>query len=127
MIRKFTSAFIALFLLSFATPARAAVPLSYYCPASTICSFDDVFGWQWPQVPLPINRDVGDAPRNTCFADNGAGLDTDLIVNNSAYRWQLFRTSSCGGSHIEIAPFTKINPDTGWNSIRAWARTSAKS
>lgn len=113
-----------------AQPAQA-IPLSYYCPASTICAFDDVFGWQWPQTPLPINRDVGDAPRNTCYgtADFGSGEygNARLVVNNSAYRWYLFHTSGCTGSHLEIPPYTAQQAPTGWEEVHAWFRTSTTS
>jgi hypothetical protein len=110
-----------------AAPAHA-VPLSYYCPASTICVFDDVFGHEFSQPPTPINRDVGDAPRNTCYgtADFMGGYPNNamLVVNNSNFYWYAFRTSGCTGSHLAVPPYSKFNPSEDWNEWHAWFRTS---
>ena len=111
--------------LAAAQPAQAA-PLSY-CIPHTICSYDDVFGWDWSQVPHPVNRDVGDAPRNQCLPDFHGGIPTMLFINNSNYRWDLFRTGGCTGSHIEIPPYSTMTAPDGWEEVHAWVRTSSTS
>lgn len=105
-----------------ATPAEASVS---QCYVSSICFYNNTPTWQAGSPYVP-NRDVADAPRNTCFADLGT-YQSVSIINNSQYRWYLFRTTTCGGSHIEVAPYSQIYPDITWWSIHGYYRTSSTS
>lgn len=105
-----------------ASPAQANVS---YCYAHSICAYPSLTTWP-AGSPTVINRDVADAPRNTCFADFGS-QQTYTLINNSAYRWYYFRTSACTGSHLEIPPYTELHVPSGWESIHGWFRTSLTS
>ena len=102
-----------------ASPAQANVS---YCYSNSICAYPSVTTWP-AGSPWVINRDAADTPRNTCFADFGT-VQTFAVINNSKYRWYLFRTTTCGGSHIEVGPFDEIQTPSGWSNIHGWYRTS---
>lgn len=91
------------------------------CPyPNTICFFDN-----GSHLYLIANREVVDAPRNTCFCCiNGTGF----VYNNTNYRWFLFRTSNCTGSHMEVAPHGIFNGvGIGWEDMHSYYRTSSTS
>jgi hypothetical protein len=101
------------------------------CYAHSICAYDRIVPWPAGTNPggglyILVQRDVADAPRNTCFADFGS-MSTLTIVNNSAYRWYYFRTSACTGSHLEVGPYDEIHTPAGWDQVHAWFRTSTTS
>ena len=125
MFRKLATALTATALatsaaLFAATPAQANVN---YCYTNSICAYPSVTTWP-AGSPWVINRDAADTPRNTCFADFGTTL-TYAVINNSKYRWYLFRTTACDGSHIEVGPFDEIQTPSGWSAIHGWYRTSS--
>jgi len=126
-LAAFTLAFIA--ALGITSPAPAApvqtAALSN-CYAHSICAFNTISPPPLGTVIMP-NRDVADAPRNQCFADFNGYSQTLTVVNNSAYRWYLFRTSACTGSHIDAPPYDEFHTPAGWDQIHAWLRTSSTS
>jgi hypothetical protein len=103
-------------------PAAAQANLNY-CYTNSICAYPSVTTWP-AGSPWVINRDAADTPRNTCFAEFGT-TQTFAVINNSKYRWYLFRTTTCGGSHIEVPPFTEMQTPSGWADIHGWYRTSS--
>lgn len=112
--------------LAVADPAMANLN---YCYSNSICAYPSVTTWPIGNPPpgglyFPIERDAADTPRNTCFTGFGSQA-TYAVINNSQYRWQLFRTTTCGGSHIEVPPFTEMQTPAGWSLIHAWVRTSS--
>jgi len=113
--------------LAVAQPAQAR-SLSY-CYTNSICAYASTTPWPIGNPPpgglnFPIERDAADTPRNTCFTGFGT-TSTFTVINNSQYRWYLFRTTDCGGSHIEVPPFTEMHTPSGWDKIHAWMRTSS--
>jgi hypothetical protein len=110
-------------VVSLGAPAEAKALAN--CYSHSICAFNTLNPPPLGTVIMP-NRDVADAPRNQCFADFGS-YQTLMVTNNSGFRWYLFRTSACTGSHIEVAPYDEIVTPSGWDQIHAWFRTSTTS
>lgn len=125
-MKKFTSAVAAVLaaagiMVWSPAPAQAATP---NCYAHSICAWNSNPPPELGSLVAP-NRDVADAPRNTCFADmNGYGPYIEVISNNSNYVWYIFNTSNCTGAHWVIsANATEYIPNT-FNHAHGWYRTS---
>lgn len=132
-LRRTLAAFVVMFVavLGMTSPVQAApVPAQAFalsnCYTTSICAFNTLSPPPLGTVTMP-NRDVADAPRNTCFADFNNYPQTFTLINNSAFRWYYFRTTTCGGSHLEIPPYTELHTPAGWDAVRAWYRTSSTS
>lgn len=68
--------------------------------------------------------------RNTCFPiEQDGDFRADSYDNNTRFRWRLFRTKTCGGSHMSAPPFTApVSLPDGWiNAVVAVSRTSETS
>lgn len=70
----------------------------------------------------------GDTPRNTCLDVTLWGV-TNSVWNATGTRWYLFHTTTCNGSHAEIAPNSAGHLPSGYDngSTHAVMRTSATS
>lgn len=101
--------------LSVATPALAAPG----CPSTSFCLHDT--NTVNPSAIFP-----GELPRNTCFQVTSPGI-ASFVTNNTGVQWWLFRTGTCGGSHIAVHSWTDLDLRTvdGWdNAVAAVIRTS---
>jgi len=130
--RKLRRALLALSVLiggiggSIAYTSPAMANLSH-CYTNSICAYQTFSSFPVGTNPgQVVERDAADTPRNTCFTGFGT-RQTITVVNNSQYRWYLFRTTTCSGSHIEVGPFDEIHTPAGWDLIHGWYRTSSLS
>ena len=67
---------------------------------------------------------AANTPRNTCESwSSPAG--TNFATENTGVQWWLFRTTTCGGSHIVVHAYTNLTLPAGWSgAIVAAMRTS---
>ena len=113
---------VALALGFTAAPAQA---LPVDCISGGMCVYDNV------SSPYVLESETdGAVARNTCILAARDGI-VSYLYNRTGVRWYYFRTTSCGGSHIEVPPFgagsvLAYAPDSSWNdSIVAVMRTSS--
>jgi hypothetical protein len=102
-------------------PARA---LQVGCDSDVMCLWD-YCGVGCSGTPLGTYPSW--LPRNTCYDQVGG---TSVVQNNTFYRWYLFRTTTCGGSHLEVPPHSVVC-DTCWppdwdNATHGVMRTSSR-
>jgi hypothetical protein len=101
-----------------AVEVGGAVLFAPGCTAAGFCLHDT-------STSNPYFFSSGSAPRNTCIS-SGSPL-ASFATENTGVQWWLFRTGSCGGSHIAV--HANVNLDltniSGWNNaVVAVERTS---
>lgn len=76
----------------------------------------------------PATYAWGDTPRNTCISVVDDGV-TNSVWNATGTRWYLFHTTTCNGSHAEIAPHSGGRLPSGYDRglTHAIMRTSTTS
>jgi hypothetical protein len=79
-----------------ATPAQAALGNCPNWSSKGFCLYDGYISGSSDFYP-------GNSDRNTCFP-NFLGLAYNSVWNATPTRWYLFHTTTCLGSHAEIAP-----------------------
>lgn len=112
---------------------KSAAVADWEGPCSTtsgiFCPYD------WSDGLFPLDTVSGGIARNTCTPIKldgtpvGSGV-TSSIWNRTTTRWWVFRTSTCGGSHKDVPPNTKIVDayeawGFGWDGVGWVMRTSS--
>jgi peptidase inhibitor family I36 len=108
--------------LAATTPAQAALGNCPILGFKAFCLYSDV------AYQSPVTYVWGDTARNTCIsvADDGV---TNSVWNATGTRWYLFHTTTCNGSHAEIAPNSAGRLPAGYDkgSTHGVMRTSTTS
>jgi hypothetical protein len=137
-MRRFATAVVALLaMLVAAVPAQAASSpglvsqLDYARRPANAADCDpynanNLFCVYYNEIATGEVQRVGIIQRNLCFdARHPLGSAYGSYTNETYYRWFMFNTLSCGGSHWEVPPFSSgVNPG-GWHV--AIMRTSLRS
>lgn len=133
MIKRILGALVAFALALTASLAVAVAPASAETPPCTppLGSPNSGFCLYDSPPPQPGYEGMIDfwsptIERNTCTAVlNPVGKAASSMVNNSHYKWRVFRTLTCGGSSLTMNPHTYwIFPSDWNNNIVAITRTS---
>jgi ABC-type glycerol-3-phosphate transport system substrate-binding protein len=125
---KFKVAFVSLLMavagcVGLAGTPAAATALAPGCTTFGFCLHDTA-------TSNPFTIYSGSFPRNTCDPLDPEDQNiASFATENTGVQWWLFRTTSCGGSHIAVHANTNLNLATGapagWNNaVVAVMRTS---
>ena len=91
-----------------------------FCPfANTICFYNDS-----TRLGLIAEREVADAPRNTCFTTGG---DSHFVDNTSNYVWNGYHDSTCSGALTRFLPHSTYSNSPNGSPFHSYYRTSSTS